>query len=98
VKPPSFGTGNYFSDHPSTCAKHIPRLAIQDHYPDRQVDVELFDGNNNNEQNKPTSNEVEGKQAPSIEPIAPNPTESSVAGDTCPSAIDQICVVSLDGG
>jgi hypothetical protein len=51
-----------------------PRLLIQDLYSDRQVDVELSDGDNNNGQNKPAVNEAKGKGAPLTEPIAPNPT------------------------
>jgi hypothetical protein len=65
-------------------------LVIQDLYPDSQVDVELSDGDNNNEQNKPAGDEVEDKGAPSTEPIAPNPTDSSVAGDTRPLVFSQI--------
>jgi hypothetical protein len=52
--------------------------------------VELSNGDNNNEQNKPIGNEAEGKEAPSTEPIAPNPTESCVVGDTRHSAVGQI--------
>jgi hypothetical protein len=51
-----------------------PWLLVQDLYSDRQVDVELSDGDNNNGQNKPTVNEDKGKGAPLTEPIAPNPT------------------------
>jgi hypothetical protein len=29
-----------------------------------------------------------------LEPIAPNSTESNMAGDSCPSAVDQITVAS----
>jgi hypothetical protein len=64
-----------------------PWLVIQDLYPDRQVDVELSDGENNNESIQPTSDEAEGKAVPSTKPITPNPTKSSVAGDTHPSAV-----------
>jgi hypothetical protein len=39
-------------------------------------------------------NEAEGKGAPLTEPIAPNPTESSVAGDIHPSAISQIATAA----
>jgi hypothetical protein len=61
-----------------------------DLYPDRQVDVELSDGENNNGQNKPAGDDAEGKRAPSTEPIAPNPTGSGVAGDTRPPTVSQI--------
>jgi hypothetical protein len=49
--------------------------------------VELSNGDNNNKRNKPGGEEAEGKEAPSTELITPNPIESSVAGDTCPSAV-----------
>jgi hypothetical protein len=61
-----------------------PWLVIQDLYPDRQVDVELSDDDNNNGQNKPVGDKAEGKEAPSIKSIAPNSTKSSMAGDTRP--------------
>jgi hypothetical protein len=72
-----------------------PWLVIQDLYLDRQVDVELSNGDNNNGQNKPDGDEANGQGAPSTEPIAPNPIESSMAGDTYPSAIDQIATATL---
>jgi hypothetical protein len=71
-----------------------PWLVIQDLYPDRQVDVELSDGDNNNGQNKPIGDEAEGKEAPSIKLIAPNSTKSSMARDTHPSATGQIAAAS----
>jgi hypothetical protein len=67
---------------------------IQDFCPDLQFDVELSDGDNNNGQNKPIGDEAEGKGAPSTEPIAPNPTDSSVVRDTRSSAIGQIATAS----
>jgi hypothetical protein len=67
---------------------------IQDLYPDRQVDIELSDGDNNDGQNKPTGDEAEGKGAPSTDPIAPNLTNSSALGETHPSAVCQISVAS----
>jgi hypothetical protein len=54
----------------------------------------LYDGDNNNGQNKPTSDDVEGKGVPSPGSIVPNPIESSVAGDTRPLAIGQIVIAS----
>jgi hypothetical protein len=67
-------------------------LVIHGLYLDRQVDIELFDGDNDNGQNKPASDEAEGKGVPSTEPIAPNPIDSSVAGDTHPSIVNQIAI------
>jgi hypothetical protein len=69
-------------------------LVIQNLYPDRQVDIELSDGNNDNRQNKPAGDEAEGKRAPSTDLIAPNPTDSSVTGNTCPLAVGQIPAAS----
>jgi hypothetical protein len=60
--------------------------------------VELSDGDNDNERNKPASNEAEGKEAPWTEPITHSPTESNVAGDTRPSAVGQIAIVSSGSG
>jgi hypothetical protein len=63
---------------------------IQDLYPDRQVDIGLSDGENNNRQNKSAGNDTEGKRVPSIKPISPNPTGPSMAGNTRPLAVGQI--------
>jgi hypothetical protein len=57
--------------------------------------VELSDGDNNGEQNKPAGDEAEGKEAPSSELNAPNPTKSSMVGDVRSSAVGQIGSVSL---
>jgi hypothetical protein len=54
-------------------------LAIQDLYPNREVDAELSD-EDNIRQKKPAGDDAEGKGAPSVEALAPNPIGSSLAG------------------
>jgi hypothetical protein len=52
----------------------------------------LSDGDNNNEQKSPLTMKLKVRKR--LEPIAPNSTESSMAGDSCPSAVDQITPAS----
>jgi hypothetical protein len=56
--------------------------------PNHEVDAELSDEDNIG-QKAPTSDEAEGKGAPSVEALAPNPISSSLAGEPCPSTANQ---------
>jgi hypothetical protein len=58
-------------------------LVIQDLYPDREVDAELPDEDNNG-QKEPASDDAGGEGAPSVETLAPNPIGSSLAGEPHP--------------
>jgi hypothetical protein len=60
-------------------------LAIQDLYPDREVDAELSD-EDNIRRKEPTSDDAEGEGAPSVETLTPNPIGSSVAEESRPLA------------
>jgi hypothetical protein len=59
-------------------------LVFQDLYPDCEVDrscpMRMIE---------PTGDDVEGEGAPSVETLAPNPSRSSVAEESRPSAADQ---------
>jgi hypothetical protein len=79
VKTPSFSKGDCQSNHLSTYTNIFCWLAIQDLYPNREVDAELSD-EDNNRQKKPAGDDAEGKGAPSVEALAPNPIGSSLAG------------------
>jgi hypothetical protein len=71
-------------------------LVIQDLYPDRVVDVELSDEDNIG-QKEPANNDAEGEGAPLVEALAPNPIGSSLAGEPCPSTVDQTTTTAPSG-
>jgi hypothetical protein len=52
----------------------------------------------NNKQNEPTSDDAGGNEALSVEKLAPNPTSSSLAGESNPSAVDQTTTTAPPGG
>jgi hypothetical protein len=58
-------------------------------YPDRQVDVELSDGDDN-VLKEPTGDDADDGGAASAEHIAPNPIGSNVLGQAHPSVVDQV--------
>jgi hypothetical protein len=72
-------------------------LVIHDLYLDREVDVELFDEDNNG-QEKPASDDAGGEGAPSVETFAPNPIGSSLARESHPSTADQTITTTPSGG
>jgi hypothetical protein len=64
----------------------------QDLYPERQVDVELSDGENDG-QKEPADDDAEGKGGSSTELIALNPIRSSMVGQIHHSAVGQVDAV-----
>jgi hypothetical protein len=62
---------------------------IQNLYLDRQVDVELSDGDNNRRKES-AGNDAEDKSASLAEPIIPNRISSGMVGQTHPSAADRV--------
>jgi hypothetical protein len=71
---------------------------MQNLYPDRQVDVELSDGNDN-VLKEPTGDDANDGGATSAEHIAPNPISSNVVGPAHPSVADQVdATAPLVGG
>jgi hypothetical protein len=72
-------------------------LVTQDLYPDREIDIALSNEDNDGP-NEPIGDDAGGKRAPSAETLAPNPIESSSAGETCASAADQAVPIAASGG
>jgi hypothetical protein len=72
-------------------------LVTQDLYPDREIDVALSDEDNIG-LNEPVGDDAEGNGVPSAETLAPNPIRSSSAGETHPSATDQVISTAPSGG
>jgi hypothetical protein len=66
-------------------------------YPDREVDAELSDKDNNGEE-KPAGNDAGGEGAPSVETLTPNPIGSSLVRESCPSTADQTTTITPSGG
>jgi hypothetical protein len=69
----------------------------QDLYPDRQIEVELSD-DDNNRQKEPIGDDARGEGAPSVETLAPNPIKSSLVEESCPSTADQTTTTAPSGG
>jgi hypothetical protein len=72
-------------------------LIIQDLHPDREIDVEMSDEDNNG-QNELAGDDAGGDGAPSVETLAPNPIGSSLAGESCPSATDRTTTTAPSSG
>jgi hypothetical protein len=71
-------------------------LVIQDLYPDREIDVALFDEDNVGP-NEPAGDDAKGNGAPSIETFVPNPIGSSSVGQIRPSAANQDASTASSG-
>jgi hypothetical protein len=72
-------------------------LVTHDLYPDREIDVAMFDEDNGGP-NEPIGDDVRGNGAPSTETLTHNPIGSSSAGKTRPSAVDQVVPTAPSGG
>jgi hypothetical protein len=72
-------------------------LVIQNLYPDREIDVALFD-EDNVRPNESANDATEGNGAPSVETLAPNPIGSSSAGEIHPSAADRVASTAPSSG
>jgi hypothetical protein len=72
-------------------------FVIHDLYPAREIDVELFDEDNNG-QKEPAGDDAEGGGAPPVETLASNPIRSSLAEKSHPSTADQITTTAPSGG
>jgi hypothetical protein len=71
-------------------------LVVQDPYPDRQVNIELSNGDDNGRKEH-ASDDAEDRGAYLAEPIAPNPISSSVAKQTHPSAAGRVDTTVTSG-
>jgi hypothetical protein len=62
---------------------------MQNLYPDRHVDVELLDGDNN-VLKEPTDDYADGGGATLAEHVVPNPIDSNLLGQAYPSVVDRV--------
>jgi hypothetical protein len=58
-------------------------------YPNRQIDVELSD-DDNNVLKEPADDDADGRGATSAEHVAPNPIDSNLLGQAHPSVVDRV--------
>jgi hypothetical protein len=70
---------------------------MQNLYPDRQVDAELSDGDDN-VLKEPTSDDTDDGGATSAEHIAPNLIRSNVVGQAHPIVADQVDATATSTG
>jgi hypothetical protein len=88
VNPPSFGKAIVILVILQPAVNISFCLVIQDLYPDREIDVELSDEDNNG-QKEPAGDDVEGEGAPPVETLSPNLIGSSMVDTPRPSTADQ---------